>query len=91
LKSSVDDIRSLFSASCKITPALPQRGKQPKGSIPLIPSFAGYISTLSGVIVTGGMPERRGQKHEKLETPGAIVCFYENINRAKKQESAQSS
>jgi hypothetical protein len=70
-----------------MTHALPQRGEQPKGSIPLTPSFAGYILTLSGVIAIGGMPERRERKHEKLETPRAIVCFYENINRAKKQES----
>jgi hypothetical protein len=28
------------------------------------------------------MPERRGRKHEKLEPPRAIVCFYEDFNRA---------
>jgi hypothetical protein len=44
----------------------------------------GYISTLSGVIATGGMPERRGRKHEKLEPPRAIVCFYEDFDRALK-------
>jgi hypothetical protein len=43
----------------------------------------GYISTLSGVIAIGGMPERRVRKHEKLEPPRAIVCFYEDFNRAK--------
>jgi hypothetical protein len=48
----------------------------------MTPLFSGYISTLSGVIAIGGMPERRGRKHEKLEPPRAIVCFYEDFNRA---------
>jgi len=70
-----------------MTPSLPQRGKQPKGSIPLTPLFfLGYISILSGVIAIGGMPGRRGRKHEKLEPPRAIVCFYEDFYKAKKTE-----
>jgi hypothetical protein len=28
------------------------------------------------------MPERQGRKHEKVEPPRAIVCFYEDFNRA---------
>ena len=28
------------------------------------------------------MPERRGRKHEMLEPPRAIVCFYEGFNKA---------
>jgi hypothetical protein len=27
------------------------------------------------------MPERRGRMHEKLEPPGAIVCFSEDFYR----------
>jgi hypothetical protein len=84
LKSSFFSIRLFSAAAWRMTPSLPQRGKQPKGSIPFDPLFfSGYISTLSGVIAIGGMPERRGRKHENLEPPGAIVCFSEDFNRAK--------
>jgi len=67
----------------RVTPYLPQRGRQPKESIPLTPSFFGVLfSTLSGVIAIGGMPKRRGRKHDGLEPPGAIDCFYEGLNKA---------
>jgi hypothetical protein len=64
-------------------PLSPMEGEAVQGEHPLDPLFFfGYISTLSGVIATGGMPGRRGRKYEKLEPPGAIVCFYEDFNRA---------
>jgi hypothetical protein len=67
-----------------MTPSIPQKGKKPKGSIPFTPSFfLGYISTLSGVIASGGMPERRGRKHEKLEHQRTIVYFYRSFNKAR--------
>jgi hypothetical protein len=63
-------------------PLSPPEGEAAQGEHPLDPLFfLGYISTLSGVIAIGGMPERRGRKHEKLEPPRAIVCFYEDFNR----------
>ena len=70
-----------------MTPSLPQRGKQPKGGIPLTPSFFGIYFNHIIVIAIRGLPERRGRKHEKLEPPRAIVCFYEDFNRAKIQKS----
>ena len=82
-KSSFVYIRLFSAAAWRMTPSLSQSGKQPKGSIPLTPFFSGYISTLSGVFAIGGMPERWGRKHEKLDPPRAIVCFYEDFNRAK--------
>jgi hypothetical protein len=58
-------------------------GEAAQGGHPLDPLFfPGYISTLSGVLVIGGIPEWRGRKHEKLEPPRAIVCFSEDFNRA---------
>jgi hypothetical protein len=65
-----------------MTPSLSRRRKQPKGGISLTPSFYGIYFNLIGVIATGRMPGRRGRKHEELEPPGAIVCFYEDFNRA---------
>jgi hypothetical protein len=53
--------------------------------------FLGYISTLSGVIAIGGMPERRGRKHEKLEPPRAIVCFYEDFYKAIFRDGAEKN
>jgi hypothetical protein len=58
-------------------------GEAAQGEHPIDPLFSGYISTLSGVIAKGGIPERRGRAHEKLEPPKAIVCFYEDFNRAR--------
>jgi len=64
--------------------SLPE-GEAAQGEHPLDPLFfSGYISTLSGVIANGGMPERWGRKHEKLDPPRAIVCFYEDFNRSYK-------
>jgi hypothetical protein len=61
----------------RVTPTLPQRGRQPKGGIPLTPSFfGGLFSTFLGIIAIGGMPERRGLKHDVLESPRAIDYFF---------------
>jgi len=74
-------------ADWRITPFLPG-GKAAQGGHPPDPLFfLGYISTLSGVIAIRGLPERRERKHEKLEPQRAIVCFYEDFNRAKIQKS----
>jgi hypothetical protein len=63
-------------------PLSPPEGEAAQGEHPLDPLFfSGYISTLSGVIAIGGMPEWRGWKHEKVEPPRAIVCFSEDCNR----------
>ena len=39
-------IRLFSAAAWRVTPSLPQRGKQPKGSIPLTPSFFGVFFNL---------------------------------------------
>jgi hypothetical protein len=39
LKSSFVNIRLFSAAAWRMTPSLLQRGNQPKGSIPLTPSF----------------------------------------------------
>ena len=42
-------IRLLSVADWRMTPSLPQRGKQPKGGIPLTPSFFGiYFNLIRG-------------------------------------------
>jgi hypothetical protein len=63
-----------------MTPSLPQRGKQPKGSIPLTPSFFGVYFNLIRNYRNRGMPKRRGKKHEKLEPPRAIVYFFVRVS-----------
>jgi len=66
-----------------MTPLSPPEGEAAQGAHPLDPLFfLGYISTLSGVISIGRMPEWRGRKHEKVEPPRAIVCFYKDFNKA---------
>jgi hypothetical protein len=84
LKSSFPSIRLFSVAAWRMTPTSPQRGKQPMGSIPLNPSFLGFILTLSEVFAIGMIPEWRVWKHENLEPPRAIVCFYEDFNGAEK-------
>jgi len=60
----------------RVPPSLPHRGRQPKGSIPLTSSFFGVIfSTLSGFIAIGGMPERRGRKHDVQKAPKSDYFF----------------
>jgi hypothetical protein len=81
-KSSFFCNSHILCGSLEGDPLSPQRGKQHAGMLPLTPSFFGVFSTLSGVIAIGGMPERRGRKHEMMEPPRAIVCFYEGFNKA---------
>jgi len=86
---SVEILFCLYSfilcGSLENDPLSPPEGEAAQGEHPLDPLFfLGYISTLSGVIAIGGMPERRGRKHEKLEPPRAIICFYEDFYKAKK-------
>jgi hypothetical protein len=66
----------------RVTPSLPQRGRQHAGSILLPPLLSEIFSTLSGIIAIGRMPERRGWKHDVLEPPRAVDCFYEDFNKA---------
>ena len=54
LKSSFFCIGLLSGVAWRITPSLPQRGKQPKGSIPLTPSFLGVYSNLIWSYRNGG-------------------------------------
>jgi hypothetical protein len=82
LNSSFVYIRLFSAAARRMTPSLPQRGKQPMGSIPLTPSFFGICFNLIRSYRNRGFPERRGWKHEKLGPPRAIVCFHEDFNRA---------
>jgi hypothetical protein len=56
-------------------PLSPPKGEAVQGEHPIDPLFSGYISTLSGVIAPGGMPERRGRKHEKPEPPKSDCLF----------------
>jgi hypothetical protein len=46
LKSSFVSIRLFSAADWRMTPTLPQGGKQSKGSIPLTPSFFGIYFNL---------------------------------------------
>jgi hypothetical protein len=49
----------------------------------LTPSFFGVLfSTLSEIVAIWGMPGRRGRKHDVLEPPRAIDCFYDVFNKA---------
>ena len=66
----------------RVTPSLPQWGRQHAGSIPLTPSFSEYFFNLISGYRNRGMPERRGRKHCVLEPPRAIDCFYEGFNKA---------
>jgi hypothetical protein len=73
-----------FPVTCKsssvyrrVTPSLPQRGRHPKGSIPLTP---GSSRRPYEVIAIWGMPERRGRKHEVREPPRATPQFLARIS-----------
>jgi hypothetical protein len=44
----------------RVTPSLPQRGKQPKGSIPLTPPFVGVLINLSKISLYWGCPSGGG-------------------------------
>jgi hypothetical protein len=88
---SVEILFCLYSfilcGSLENDPLSPPEGEAAQGEHPLDPFFfSGYISTVSGVIAIGGMPEQRGRKHEKVEPPRAIVCFNEDFNRADFQD-----
>jgi hypothetical protein len=48
----------------------------------MTPSCIGIYFKIVRSFRNWGMPEWRGRKHEKLEPPRAIVCFYEDFNRA---------
>jgi hypothetical protein len=49
-----------------------------------------YISTLAGVIATGRMPERWGQKHNVKKSPQErLFVFYEGFNKAKKPKQPE--
>jgi hypothetical protein len=73
----------ILCGSLENDPLSPPEGEATQGEHPPGPLFfSGFISTFSGVIAIRGMPERRGRKHEKVEPPGAIVCFSEDFNRA---------
>jgi hypothetical protein len=50
----------IFASSLENDPLSPPVEEAPQGEHPLEPLFLGYISALSGVIATGGIPERRG-------------------------------
>ena len=84
MKSSFFCNSLILCGSLEGDPLSPPEGEAAQGEHPLVPLFfKEYFSTLSGVIAIGGMPERRGRKHEMLEPPRAIVCFYEGFNKAK--------
>ena len=53
----------------RVIPSLPQRGKQPKGSILLPPLLSGFFINLLMIIAIWGMPERRGWKHDVQRAP----------------------
>jgi hypothetical protein len=48
----------------------------------MTPSFFGICFNLIRSYRNRGFPERRGRKHEKLVPQRAIVCLYEDFNRA---------
>jgi hypothetical protein len=64
-------------------PLSPPEGEAAQGGLPLDPLFFRDIfQPYQELSQIRGMPERLGRKHEKLEPPRAIVCFYEDFNRA---------
>ena len=66
----------------RVTPSLPQRGRQPKGGIPLTPIFQGNIVNLNKDYHNRGMPEHLSGKSIRKEPPIAIYCFYAGLNKA---------
>ena len=66
---------SLFSAAAmRVTPSLPQWGRQPKGSIPLTPLLSDFFINLL-IIAIGGTPERLGRKHNVQRAPRSDCLF----------------
>jgi hypothetical protein len=60
-------------------PLSPPKGEAAQGEH----LFPGYNSALSGVIAIGGMPERRGRKHEmQKSSQERLFVFYEGCNKA---------
>jgi len=64
-------VEILFSVAClsstkdrRVTTSLPQRGRQPKGSIPLTPSS--FLINLLTAIATLGDARAAGWKHDVL-------------------------
>jgi hypothetical protein len=55
-----------LSEAVRVTPSLPQRGKQPKGSTPLDPRSRYSQSTFLGALAFGGCPRGGG---------GSTVCW----------------
>ena len=54
----------------RMTPFLPQRGKQPRGSIPLTPCFVGVFHQPSDSYRTmWGCPGGGGSKHDVKKSP----------------------
>jgi hypothetical protein len=62
-----------------MTPYLPRMGKQPKGSIPLTPSYCGVYFKVTGFYRNRGMPKRRGRTHEK-QKPQERLFIFERIS-----------
>ncbi len=64
----------------RVTPSLPQRGRQPKGGIPLTPIFQGNIVNLNKDYHNRGMPEHLGQTNLKERFIVSLRVSDENRN-----------
>jgi len=71
----------ILCSSLENNPLSPPEGEAAQGEHPLDPLFSRGIFQPYQELSQWGMPERRGRKHEKLEPPRAIVCFYKGFNK----------
>lgn len=88
-KPSFLSIRVFSLAAWKNGCLSPPVGRQPKASSSLTP-FLGFISTLSGGAIAW-MTGRQWRKHEKPESPRAIVYFHEDFNRPGSIKNAKTT
>ena len=74
----------LFSAAAgRVTPSLPQRGRQHTGSIPLPPLLSGFFINLLMIIAISGDDESGGGGSMMCEEPPrATSCFSPGVQQS---------
>jgi hypothetical protein len=65
-------------------PSLPQRGKKPKGGIPLPPLSSDFSINILMIIAMRGMPDRRGWKHNVQRAPKSDCLFLSGVSTKSK-------
>jgi hypothetical protein len=73
----------------RVSPSLPQRGRQSKGSIPLTPSFLKSIifNLIKDYRTMGDARAAGAEARCKKEPKRVIDCFYEGFSKAKKRRT----